>query len=140
MRKRRRKLNRNMATCVTGSRRGWETRLLVSRYPVVLVLHHVSLYREGLAGLPTWRGMQTHVQAIHIRCVCVCVITWTMIFVFCRLMKAQTLGDSSSLEFMRGRRVFEINPEHPIIKDLNVSVSCPSCIRFDCQVKGKTVG
>ncbi|CAD5186544.1 unnamed protein product [Musa acuminata subsp. malaccensis] len=38
-----------------------------------------------------------------------------------RLMKAQTLGDSSSLEFMRGRRVFEINPEHPIIKDLNVA-------------------
>ncbi|XP_077213208.1 heat shock protein 90-6, mitochondrial-like [Tasmannia lanceolata] len=43
-----------------------------------------------------------------------------------RLMKAQTLGDTSSLEFMRGRRVFEINPEHPIIKDLNVaSKVCP---------------
>lgn len=37
-----------------------------------------------------------------------------------RLMKAQTLGDTSSLEFMRGRRIFEINPDHPIIKDLNV--------------------
>jgi heat shock protein 90kDa beta len=35
-------------------------------------------------------------------------------------MKAQTLGDTSSLEFMRGRRIFEINPDHPIIKDLNV--------------------
>lgn len=35
-------------------------------------------------------------------------------------MKAQTLGDTSSLEFMRSRRVFEINPEHPIIKNLNV--------------------
>ncbi|MCD9639846.1 hypothetical protein HAX54_024592 [Datura stramonium] len=31
-----------------------------------------------------------------------------------RLMKAQTVGDTSSLEFMRSRRVFEINPEHPI--------------------------
>lgn len=38
-----------------------------------------------------------------------------------RLMKAQSLGDTTSLDFMRGRRVFEINPEHPIIKDLNVS-------------------
>ncbi|CAN6470665.1 unnamed protein product [Victoria cruziana] len=36
-------------------------------------------------------------------------------------MKAQTLGDTSSLEFMRSRRVFEINPEHQIIKDLNVA-------------------
>jgi len=37
-------------------------------------------------------------------------------------MKAQTLGDTSSLEFMRGRRIFEINPDHPIIKDLNVRI------------------
>lgn len=42
-----------------------------------------------------------------------------------RLMKSQTLGDVSSLEFMRSRRVFEINPEHPIIKDLNVA--CRTC-------------
>ncbi|KAJ6768594.1 HEAT SHOCK PROTEIN 90 FAMILY MEMBER [Salix koriyanagi] len=40
-----------------------------------------------------------------------------------RLMKAQTLGDQSSLEFMRGRRILEINPDHPIIKDLNVRQS-----------------
>ncbi|KAJ8492834.1 hypothetical protein OPV22_014555 [Ensete ventricosum] len=38
-----------------------------------------------------------------------------------RLMKAQTLGDTSSLEFMRGRRILEINPEHPIIQDLNAA-------------------
>ncbi|XP_074583569.1 heat shock protein 90-6, mitochondrial-like [Curcuma longa] len=38
-----------------------------------------------------------------------------------RLMKAQTLGDTTSLDFMRGRRVFEINPGHSIIKDLNVA-------------------
>jgi hypothetical protein len=25
------------------------------------------------------------------------------------------------LEFMRGRRILEINPDHPIIKDLSVS-------------------
>ncbi|KAF8781078.1 hypothetical protein HU200_001051 [Digitaria exilis] len=38
-----------------------------------------------------------------------------------RLMKAQTLGETSSLEFMRGRRIFEINPDHPIIKDLSAA-------------------
>ncbi|XP_017258585.1 heat shock protein 90-6, mitochondrial isoform X2 [Daucus carota subsp. sativus] len=36
-----------------------------------------------------------------------------------RLMKAQAVGNSSSLEFMRGRRIFEINPEHPIIRTLD---------------------
>ncbi|OIW02215.1 hypothetical protein TanjilG_31964 [Lupinus angustifolius] len=38
-----------------------------------------------------------------------------------RLMKAQALGDTSSLEFMRGRRILEVNPDHPIIKDLNAA-------------------
>ncbi|KAM3269337.1 heat shock protein 90-5, chloroplastic [Capsicum chacoense] len=38
-----------------------------------------------------------------------------------RLMRAQTLGDTSTLEFMRGRRILEINPDHPIIKDLNAA-------------------
>ncbi|KAI4373327.1 hypothetical protein MLD38_011462 [Melastoma candidum] len=38
-----------------------------------------------------------------------------------RLMKAQALGDTSSLEFMRGRRILEINTDHPIIKDLNAA-------------------
>ncbi|OVA10626.1 Heat shock protein Hsp90 family [Macleaya cordata] len=38
-----------------------------------------------------------------------------------RLMKAQSMGDTSSLDYMRGRRVFEINPEHPIIKNLDVA-------------------
>ncbi|CAA2981117.1 Hypothetical predicted protein [Olea europaea subsp. europaea] len=38
-----------------------------------------------------------------------------------RLMKAQTVGDTSSLEFMRSRRVFEINPDHPIIQTLNAA-------------------
>ncbi|KAJ6880521.1 heat shock protein 90-6 [Populus alba x Populus x berolinensis] len=41
-----------------------------------------------------------------------------------RLMKSQTVGDMSSLEFMRGRRVFEINPEHAIIK--NLTAACRS--------------
>lgn len=38
-----------------------------------------------------------------------------------RLMKAQTMGDTSSMEFMRSRRILEINPEHTIIKSLNAA-------------------
>ncbi|CAM8893961.1 unnamed protein product [Rhodiola kirilowii] len=38
-----------------------------------------------------------------------------------RLMKAQNMGDTSSMDFMKGRRVFEINPNHPIIQNLNVA-------------------
>nr|GEV83386.1 reverse transcriptase domain-containing protein [Tanacetum cinerariifolium] len=39
-------------------------------------------------------------------------------------MHAQTVGDSSSMDFMRSRRVLEINPEHPIIQTL--SAACKS--------------
>ncbi|GAU36293.1 hypothetical protein TSUD_255470 [Trifolium subterraneum] len=38
-----------------------------------------------------------------------------------RLMKTQTMGDATSLEFMRSRRVFEINPDHPIIRNLDAA-------------------
>ncbi|VVA96855.1 unnamed protein product [Arabis nemorensis] len=38
-----------------------------------------------------------------------------------RLMKAQSSGDTTSLEFMKGRRVFEINPDHSIIKNINAA-------------------
>ncbi|EPS64640.1 hypothetical protein M569_10141, partial [Genlisea aurea] len=38
-----------------------------------------------------------------------------------RRVHTLTLGDTSSLEFMRGRRILEINPEHPIVKDLNAA-------------------
>ncbi|XP_057748244.1 heat shock protein 90-6, mitochondrial-like [Arachis stenosperma] len=38
-----------------------------------------------------------------------------------RLMKAQSMGDASSLDFMRSRRVFEINPDHPIIRNLDAA-------------------
>ncbi|CAK9277663.1 unnamed protein product [Sphagnum jensenii] len=35
-----------------------------------------------------------------------------------RIMKAQTLGDTSQMDFMRGQRILEINPNHPIVQDL----------------------
>eukprot|EP00244_Chara_vulgaris_P013604 TRINITY_DN7888_c0_g1_i6.p1 TRINITY_DN7888_c0_g1~~TRINITY_DN7888_c0_g1_i6.p1 ORF type:complete len:171 (+),score=46.50 TRINITY_DN7888_c0_g1_i6:77-514(+) len=39
-----------------------------------------------------------------------------------RIMKAQAMGtDNSQLEFMKGRRILEINIDHPIIKDLNMA-------------------
>lgn len=40
----------------------------------------------------------------------------------CRLMKAQTMGDPASMEFMKSRRVFEINPDHSIIRNLDVRI------------------
>lgn len=51
-------------------------------------------------------------------------VLWVWLYVISsfRLMKAQTLGDTSSLEFMRGRRIMEINADHPIVKDLHVSL------------------
>jgi hypothetical protein len=56
-------------------------------------------------------------------------------------MKAQALGDTSSLEFMRGRRILEVNPDHPIIKDLNVrpfnSVLNVDHFFFSLKKKGK---
>ena len=36
-----------------------------------------------------------------------------------KIMKAQ-MRDSSEMEYMRARRILEINPSHPIIKDLFV--------------------
>ncbi|XP_024528386.1 heat shock protein 90-5, chloroplastic [Selaginella moellendorffii] len=36
-----------------------------------------------------------------------------------RIMKAQALGDTSQLDYMRGKRILEINPQHPIIASLN---------------------
>lgn len=35
-----------------------------------------------------------------------------------RIMQSQTLSDSSKQAYMRGKRVLEINPRHPIIKEL----------------------
>ncbi|KAL9260596.1 Endoplasmin-like protein [Drosera capensis] len=35
-----------------------------------------------------------------------------------RIMKSQTLSDANKQAYMRGKRVLEINPRHPIIKEL----------------------
>lgn len=124
MRKRRRKLSRNLPRPVTGSRRGWETRLPVLTFPVVLGVLHVFLFLGSLAGLLIWRGKSLiTMQLLKTAVITKYIFSGFMHLFYCRLMRSQTLGDVSSLEFMRSRRVFEINPEHPIIKDLNVSRS-----------------
>lgn len=40
-----------------------------------------------------------------------------------RIMASQTLSDANKQAYMRGKRVLEINPRHPIIKELNERVS-----------------
>lgn len=52
-------------------------------------------------------------------------------------MKAQTLGDTASLEFMRGRRILEINPDHPIVKDLCVSAFGTPPLSSRCVLENK---
>lgn len=40
-----------------------------------------------------------------------------------RIMQSQTLSDASKQAYMRGKRVLEINPRHPIIKELREKVA-----------------
>lgn len=39
-----------------------------------------------------------------------------------RIMRSQALGDSSRQQYMKGRKVLEINPRHPLIKSLKDKV------------------
>lgn len=40
-----------------------------------------------------------------------------------RIMKAQAMGDNRAFEYMKGRKIMEINPRHPVIEKLNGMVS-----------------
>lgn len=40
-----------------------------------------------------------------------------------KIMQSQTLSDASKQAYMRGKRVLEINPRHPIIKELRDKVA-----------------
>lgn len=40
-----------------------------------------------------------------------------------RIMQSQTLSDASKQAYMRGKRVLEVNPRHPIIKELRERVA-----------------
>jgi len=39
-----------------------------------------------------------------------------------RIMKAQAMGDSKTMDFMRGKKIMEINPDHPIMQQLKYVV------------------
>ncbi|KAL4421773.1 hypothetical protein ABPG77_009756 [Micractinium sp. CCAP 211/92] len=43
-----------------------------------------------------------------------------------RIMRAQALGDARAAEYMRGRRVMEVNPDHPIVQALKGKVELES--------------
>ncbi|KAG0589015.1 hypothetical protein M758_2G239300 [Ceratodon purpureus] len=43
-----------------------------------------------------------------------------------RIMQAQTLADPTKQSYMRGKRILEVNPNHPIIKDLKEKVALSS--------------
>lgn len=40
-----------------------------------------------------------------------------------KIMKAQAMGDSSAMEYMKGRKIMEINPDSPIIKDIKSRIA-----------------
>lgn len=120
MRKRKSRWNRNLAKLVIGLRNVWEIKLQMYMSQIDWALRLAFWCQENLAGLQTWKGSPLF------------LLLWNDVFwtfkchcdvhdqIYCRLMKAQAVGDTTSLEFMRSRRVFEINPDHPIIRNLNV--------------------
>jgi hypothetical protein len=49
-----------------------------------------------------------------------------------KIAKSQTLGDAEKLKYMRGQRSLEINPRHPLIKELKSQVS-PRLVQWQWQ-------
>jgi HSP90 family molecular chaperone len=41
-----------------------------------------------------------------------------------KIARAQTLGDADRAKYMRGQRSLEINPRHPLIRELKAQVGC----------------
>jgi heat shock protein beta len=37
-----------------------------------------------------------------------------------RIMKTQAMGDNRAMEYMKGRKIMEVNPNSPVIKSLKV--------------------
>jgi hypothetical protein len=61
-------------------------------------------------------GMEIHNS--YVKACCAYILSLVILWRY-RIMKAQTLGDNSQLEYMMGQRVLEINPNHAMIEDLN---------------------
>jgi heat shock protein beta len=37
-----------------------------------------------------------------------------------RIMRSQAMGDSRAMEYMKGRKILEVNPEHEIVRGIKV--------------------
>jgi hypothetical protein len=37
-----------------------------------------------------------------------------------RIMRSHALGDSRAMEYMKGRKILEVNPEHEIVRGIKV--------------------
>ena len=68
-----------------------------------------------------------------------------------RIARAQALGDHSRAKFMRGQRSLEINPRHPLVKELRAKVGgcgwvggwvgeCPKATPLPCLLARLTLG
>lgn len=45
------------------------------------------------------------------------------------------MGDPMQAEYMRGRRILEINPSHPIIESLKAKVRCVDAVDWGFWVR-----
>lgn len=52
-----------------------------------------------------------------------------------KIMQSQTLSDASKQAYMRGKRVLEVNPRHPIIKELRERVALDSKVPTFMKLK-----
>lgn len=50
-----------------------------------------------------------------------------------KIMQSQTLSDASKQAYMRGKRVLEINPRHPIVKELRERVVADPEVHFGVE-------
>lgn len=49
-----------------------------------------------------------------------------------RIMKSQAMGDNRAMEYMRGRKILEINPDHDIVQGIKVSIHDCGSVYKDC--------
>jgi heat shock protein beta len=52
-----------------------------------------------------------------------------------RIMKAQSMGDSRAMEYMKGRKILEVNPEHEIVRGIKVRRVCGSLHAMCCGLQ-----
>jgi heat shock protein beta len=43
-----------------------------------------------------------------------------------RIMRSQAMGDSRAMDYMKGRKILEINPQHEIVRGIKVCLGGPA--------------